>query len=134
MAVSITADPCPELRAQIDQDKAVVQPQIRGLHDWATVSIGQDLRQAIASETVVRERRMGLLQAVTDQMDHLVNALNNLAADGYPALPEAQVPESLMAELREESADVIAAAGVFTAQQASSVTVKFAEPTPKPKS
>lgn len=127
----MAADPNPELREEVEAAKAVLKPQIRGLHDMALVSISHDLRQTVTDETVNRERRYELLQAVTDQLDHVVNALNNLEADGYPALPNVQVPDSLLAELHEENADVDAAIGVFTARQASSVTVKFGEPTSK---
>lgn len=128
----MAADPNPALRAELLAARGVLDPEIRGLHDLALVSISAELKTAIQEQITVRERRVNLVQAVIEALDRVVNAQNNLEADGYPELPDAPVPESLLAELREEHADVQAAVNVFASSQATNMSVKFGAAENKP--
>lgn len=124
-------DPNPALRAELIAARAVVDPQIRGMHDLVTVSITDELRTKIDEEIVIRERRRDLIQAVIDALDSTLRALEALEADGYPKLPEAIIDPALFSELQGEEADLDAAVAVFTPNVATTLSVSLGEPTPK---
>lgn len=116
----------PGLRAELLAALAVIEPQIRGLHDLTTVSITDELKAAIEAQIGPRERRRDLIQAVLD-------ALDALEADGYPTLAPADLPANLFAELQGENTDIEAAVGVFDeALPASHIAVVLGEPVEKP--
>lgn len=112
-------DPNPALRAELVAAIAVLAPQIRGLHDFALVSITTDLAAEIAKQIAARERRRDLINHVIQWLDGALQALNALQADGYPALPTAPIPAALLSELRGENTDLEAAVGLFSEQAVS---------------
>lgn len=123
----------PRLRAELLAALGIIEPQIRGLHDLMTVSITDELRAAIESEIVSRERRRNLIQAVLDQLDATNAANDALAADGYPALPQVELPPGLFNELRGEETDLDAAVGIFEERgPAITVTIDLGTPAEKP--
>jgi hypothetical protein len=124
-------DPNPALRAELTAALQVLAPQIRGLHDLAAVSISPDLKAEIATQIAERERRRDLISTVIQWLDGAVQALNALANDGYPALPSAPIPPALFSELQGEETDLDAAVALFTAQQATTLSVSLGEPTAK---
>ena len=113
-----------DLVAELTAAAAVLEPQIRGLHDLTAVSISPDLQTEVAAEITDRERRSRLLQDAID-------ALNALTADGYPEMPKETVSQALYAELQEQMADLQAAAGTFAADAASRLVVNLGQPVPK---
>lgn len=121
-------DPNPELRAELMAALAVLAPQIRGLHDLDGVSISMDLKAEVDTQILAREQRRNLIQTSIDELDAVVRALTMLEADGYPALEPVPVMSSLFQELREEVADVEAAAGVFKADQAMTMSIGLGTP------
>ncbi len=127
----MAADPNPVLRAELEAALAVLAPQIRGLHDWATpVSISPELVGEINDEIVVRERRRDLIQKVLDDLDQAFADLKTLEVDGYPELPPVSLTANLFNELQGQLSDVEAATAVFS-EQASSLTVSFGAPVAK---
>lgn len=116
----------PALRAELEQALAVIEPQIRGLHDLTTTSITAELKAAIEAQIVPRERRRDLIKAV-------LTALDALEADGYPALDKADLPANLFDELQGENTDIEAAVDVFEESgPASHIAVSLGEPAEKP--
>lgn len=123
----------PALRAELEAALAVIEPQIRGLHDLMTVSITEELRAEIEAQIEVRERRANLIQAVLDQLDATNAAQAALEADGYPTLLNAELPPGLFTELQGEETDLDAAVAVFEkAGPATTVTIELGEPAEKP--
>lgn len=121
------------LRAELLAAQIVLEPQIRGLHDLVTVSITEGLRAAIHEQITARERRRDLIQGVLDQLDATNAAQDELEADGYPALPTAELLPGLFTELRGEDADIKAAVAVFEERgPASAITVDLGDPVEKP--
>jgi len=107
-------DPNPALRAELEAAIAVLAPQIRGLHDFATpISISPSLLADFNEQITERERRRNLEQAVIDALDAVIVARRALAADGYPGLPNIAIPPELFAELQGQNSDLAAAAGIF---------------------
>ncbi len=123
----------PARRTELLAAIAVLEPQIRGLHDLMATSISPDLQAAVQHQITVRERRNSLLHAEITAMD-MVNADHDaLLADGYPALNDAILDSNLMAELTGEESDLDAAVGVFApTPQATSLSMSFGSPEPKP--
>lgn len=124
-------DPNPELRAELLAALAVIDPQIRGLHDLAVVSISAELAAAIQQQIVERERRQRLLQAAIASLNAVVTALDELEADGYPALPDAFLDPNLLAELNEEENDLDAASGIFVPNVAAAISIDLGTPVEK---
>ena len=126
-------DPNPGLRTELMAAMAVLAPQIRGLHDLAAVSVSSDLAVEIGHQITSRERRRDLILQVIQTLDHVIVARNELEADGYPTLDGAIVVTSLLSELQEESADLLAAVAVFKPDDtAASMTVGLGTPAAKP--
>jgi len=125
-------DPNPELRAELEAAKAVLEPEIRGLNDLSVVSISADLRGSIQVEAVNRQRRLDLINATLASLDSVILARESLAADGYPELPDTTLPNDQFAELQGQDADLTAAVGVFVQSPATTVTVTLGEPVTKP--
>ena len=128
----MATDPNPALRAELEAALAVIDPQIRGLHDLAVVSISEELATAIKEEIAVRERRQQLLNMTLGRLDSVVDALEELEADGYPALPDAALPPDLFAELQGEDADLDAGSGVFVQTVATSISIDLGSPVERP--
>ena len=125
-------DPNPELRAELMAALAVLEPQIRGLHDLAVVSISSELAAAIQEQIAEREKRQSLLRAALASLDSVVSALDMLFQDGYPALPDAFLDPALLAELHEEHADLDAASGIFVPNVAAAISIDLGNPVEKP--
>ena len=110
----MATDPNPALRAEIQAALAVVQPQIRGLHDLLETDISPALKAVITSTVQARENRQNLLLAVIRGLDATLGALQNLDADGYPALPDVLLSVDEATELSGEKTDLEAAIGIFS--------------------
>lgn len=114
------------LQDELVKALAVIEPQIRGLHDLAEVSISAPLVEQINEQIVVRERRRDHIQAVLD-------ALKALEEDGYPAMANAVLRPSMFVELQREETDLDAAVAVFEAlSPATTLTITLGVPTEKP--
>src|SRR3954468_10099819 len=118
----------PALRAELEAAKAVLEPQIRGLHDLTHVSISSDLEQEILLQVEKRERRRDLIQSVLDGLDRTVDARGALEDDGYPALEDAQLSDAMLGELREENDDLKAAVNLFKRDGAATLSINLGEP------
>ncbi len=111
----------PARRTELLAAIAVLEPQIRGLHDLITTSISDDLKAAIQHQIVVRERRDSLLHMEIAALDEVNVAQDALLADGYPALNTGVLEPSLFQELTGEESDLDAAVAVFGQQSTISV-------------
>jgi hypothetical protein len=120
------------LRAELLAAIATIDPQIRGLHDIEAVSISDALRLDVQQQSQERENRRTLVQAVLNQLDSLDGALALLEADGYPTLPQLDLPDALFAELQGQLKDIEIAAALFSAEKAAKLTVNFGQPVAKP--
>ncbi len=128
----VANDPNPALRAELLAALDVLEPQIGGLRDLAEASISEDLRADIGSQILARERRRGLIQAVLGALDQVIAEIEALAADGYPALPGMELPESEYEELQGELGDLLAAIAIFQRPaMAATVSIELGEPTDK---
>jgi hypothetical protein len=123
-------DPNPALRAELLAALVLIDPQIRGLYDLSHIPPSTDLGAIIAAELENMTRRRDLIVAVLGTLAAGIDARESLAADGYPAVKEVQVPEGLFLELKSEVADVEAAAALFEAM-ASTMTIEFGDPVDK---
>lgn len=106
-------DPNPELRAELEAALAVLEPQIRGLHDLANDRISNELLQFYNSSIAVHERRRDLILRELTKLDDALSGRVDLENDGYPSLPTVELPNSLFQELQEQVRDISAGAGVF---------------------
>lgn len=126
MADDINAGRRTELKAQL----STIEPQIRGLDDLAKTSVSPDLIAALTEESNTLKRRHSLIQAELDGMDQVNTLHAALVSDGYPDLPPATASQSLIAELKEEQSDLLAAISIFQAE-AAIATVDLGPPLPK---
>lgn len=123
----------PALRAELNAAIAVIDPQIRGLHDIAVVSISATLLTEVNKEIFDRERRRVLLQNAINCLNATNDAMTALQRDGYPALPDEPLSSTSYAELQGQSNDFDAAIGVFVAETpASNVSIGLGSPADKP--
>ena len=133
MADDIPLDPNPELRAELEAAKAVLEPELRGLRDLFVVSISAELQASVNEQILVRQQRLDLINAVLASLDGVVTARAALAQDGYPALPDAPLPDDQFTELQGQGADFKAAFGVFEPEvaAATTMTLTLGDPVPK---
>jgi hypothetical protein len=117
-------------RAELEAALSVLEPQIRGLDDLSHVSITSALAAEVSGQSVACKRRRDLIQAELDAMDACDAAYDALLADGYPEMPPDSVVDSVYAELKEQMADLEAAAARFQAE-ASRVSINLGTPVPK---
>lgn len=122
----------PALRAELLAAVEVLEPQLRGLHDLAAVSVSGGLMAEINDQIRSREQRRTLIQNVLAAMDATNGTFLQLLNDGYPALPDDVLSTALMDELRGEMADLAAAEAVFQDNsQATTMVVSLGTPEPK---
>jgi hypothetical protein len=91
-----------ELKAELLAAKTTIEPQIEGLHDFARLNLKPETLEAVKSATVDFERRLKLIN------EGLV-ALDNLASDQYPSVPERNVEAAVFNDLRENVSTIEAA-------------------------
>lgn len=94
------------LRAELEAAKAVLVPQIEGLHDFARLNIKPETLAKVQEATVDFERRLGLVDAAQ-------TALNNLDADKYPDVPERSVIAAVYDDLADNVNTIQAAFAKF---------------------
>lgn len=122
----------PAQRAELLAAVEVLEPQLRGLHDLAAVSVSGGLMAEINDQIRSREQRRTLIQSVLAAMDATNATFLQLLNDGYPALPDDVLSTALMDELRGEMADLAAAEAVFQDNsQATTMAVSLGTPGPK---
>ncbi len=127
----MAADPNPALRAELEAALAVIEPQIRGLHDLAEIPSPADLLTEVAEQIAFREHRRSLIRGVVDALDQVIVALDLLEADGYPDLPDEMVSQQVLDELDREIADLEAAREVFEISVAARAIVGLGLPVDK---
>lgn len=110
----MAADPNLALRAELVAALAILDPQIRGLVDLASLPfISAALATAISAQMTGHERRRSLISDVLKFLDAELVALTALEADGYPEMPStAPIAAAVLAELLQVNADLQAAVGV----------------------
>lgn len=125
-------DPNPALRIELKAALATLDPQIRGLEDYAAVSITTELRSAFTDQVSIRKQRRGLIQAVLNNLDKTLAAIQALEADGYPTLSSAELPAALFSEFQSENSDLASAIAIFAPiPPATTLTVELGEPAAK---
>ena len=103
----------PSLRAELLAAMSTLEPQVRGLADFAEISSSGKAEQTIVNELVVRQRRLGYIEAVLEAIDDVEEALHALYADGYPNFAPVVGTQPVMQEINGEDADLQAAANIF---------------------
>lgn len=124
-------DPNPALRAELDAALAVLEPQIRGLGYYSSISSDEDLKRELDEQKRVRMRRRDKIQAVLEDLDNVVEGIQSLKADGYPNFPPVNIDPRLFTELQNEDSDLDAAVKLFSPAHATNVSFTLGEPTPK---
>lgn len=114
-----------DLKAELLAAKAVLEPEIEGLHDFARLNIKPETLAGVQSATTDFERRLQLIIAV-------LAALDALAADNYPDVPQRSVIEDIYEDLQDNVNTITAAFEKFTPiGEATSVTIIPGTPTVK---
>lgn len=129
-------DPNPVLRAELEAARALLLPQIRGMADIVSMrdaTLRGDTRAAVQDGLDRRQRRKSLIDNALHALDIALDHLNQLEADGYPALPKIDVKPTIFQELQEEQSDIDLATAEFeTDLIASAMTVTLGTPAAKP--
>jgi len=124
--------PNPALRAELLAALDVVIPQVRGLQDFAKTSLSDTTLNAVKTQIEVRSRRADLIQKVLNALDAVTVARATLEADGYPALPRAEVFAAIAKEIQEQKDDLAIAAGIFDPQPvAADLNINLGSPVSK---
>lgn len=128
----MAADPNPTLTAELVAARAVLSPQEEGLAEFERMEVSSDLSAKLQEVHAARAHRDALLQAALRKKDEYVAALDDLEADGYPALPNVMVPNSLLSELQEKEAFLKAAVAVFEQERTIGIGAPAFTPQPAP--
>lgn len=110
-------------RREIDEAIGVLEPQVRGLSDLANAGLSSAAATVVQQSTERRTRRRALCSDVAKAIDVLL-------ADGYPDLPDVELPDDILREIKQQLADMTAAVAEFTGQQpATSLQINLGQPT-----
>ena len=113
------------LRAAINADLAVIEPEIRGLRSMSNDTLPQDALQAIGTRLQSLQQSEGVDKAA-------LAALDALDQDHFPTRPPSDVPQSVLDAINGDKSDVEAAAAGFELQPvATGGTISFPSPSPK---
>lgn len=91
-----------DLGAELIKAKKTIEPQIEGLHDFASLDIKDETKAVVAVATTDFERRRDLIKAA-------LKALDDLDADHYPDVPIRDVVQDVFNDL-QDNVDTIEAA------------------------
>lgn len=115
-----------DLKAELLAAKAVIVPQIEGLHDFARLNIKEGTKAKVDEAIVDFERRLGLIETA-------LAALNGLSADNYPDVPTRSVLAEVYNDLNENVSTIEAAFAKFAPiDEAVAAVITPGTPTPKP--
>jgi len=109
----MASDSVAERRAEFKAGLATVDPQIKGLQNKINDDISPDLKAALGERLAFLQDRQAKIRAASAALDAADAAQEVLEDDGFPDVPNMEVPESLFLELKEEGAADDAAAGGF---------------------
>lgn len=110
-----------KLMQELLQARAVLEPQIEGLKDFARLNIGPVTKQKV-TETDARFTKRA------QRINEAVAALENLNADDFPSLPTVQVEQAIYDDLQAQVSTIAAAFGKFTGEKASTLGVTLGAP------
>lgn len=96
------------LREELEAAKALLLPQLEGLRDFARLNLITESLTAVQAATVDFERRLTLVEGA-------ISALDGLAADGYPEVPQRDVLQTVYADLQVNVTTIQAAFAKFSA-------------------
>jgi hypothetical protein len=103
-----------------------IEPHIRGLEDLSKHVMSEDARAHVLAD-LTRYR------ALRDRLVVTLESLESLEAESFPDVPNAQVPQPILAELSNELHDVsIAVMGFGATPMASRVEIALGGSSPKP--
>lgn len=90
-----------------------VSVPLEGLTDYARLNLQPPTHAVVQDQYVVYSRRAGLLTAVIDTANALLDALTVLEADGYPDLPLADISQAAFVDLENQRVTMAAAVATF---------------------
>lgn len=139
----MATDPDPALRAELNAALGDLLPAIRGLRNTANDPLSAAALAVVTADIATLKRRYDKIIAVLKRLDAqqasaqaaedaTAAAVEDLAADGYPALPEPVVPVEIFDELERVRADDNAGLDRFNESTAATKIV-FAPPVTKDK-
>lgn len=102
------------LKAELEAAKAVLEPQIEGLHDFARLNIKPETLAKVQEATVDFERRHGLVVAA-------LAALAALETDKYPDVPQREVLKVVYDDLSQNVFTIQAAFAKFLSEEEATV-------------
>ena len=129
----MASDSVTERQASFDAGLAIVDPQIKGVLNKLNDNISAQLKAALSERLAVLQKRQGLINSSLLTQDAADAAVDALEDDGFPALPNMEIPDSLIQEIREEGvADDAAAAGFEVIALATSLGINLGISAEKP--
>lgn len=111
------------LQTELLEAKAVIEPQIEGLHDFDRLNIKAETKSIVGSAIIDFERRLKLI-------DEALVSLNNLVGDSYPNVPQRDVAEAVYTDLEDQVKTVTAAFAKFAVNE-EAVTATITAGTPR---
>lgn len=115
-----------QLTQELTQAKAILEPQIEGLHDFSRLNLKPETQAAVATATTDFQRRLDLINAA-------LTALGDLGKDGYPTVPKRDVIQDVFDDLQSNVKTIEAAFAEFEPiGEATQVIITPGTPTEKP--
>ncbi len=114
------------LRSELLAAKAILLPQIEGLHDFARLNLKPETLAKVQEATVDFERRL-------ERINTALAALDGLSSDNYPEVPTRSVLADVYNDLHENVTTIEAAFQKFAPiDEAVSATIIPGTPTQEP--
>ena len=111
------------LKSELLEAKATIEPQIEGLHDFARLNIQSSTKEKVDAAIVDFERRLKLIVEA-------LACLDNLVADNYPVVAQRDVADAVYTDLAEQVKTVTAAFQKFSLNE-EAVTAAIIPGTPR---
>jgi hypothetical protein len=115
-----------DLKNELLAARTSIQPQIEGLHDYARLNLQPDTLAVVQTATADYERRL-------TKINQVLAALDDLDADGYPALDTRSVGAAVYADLQDNAKTIEAALAKFAPlNEAQTATITAGVPREQP--
>jgi hypothetical protein len=101
------------LRALLEAQKAIVEPELAGNISMANDALPQDALQAIGTQIQAEQNYLGTINAALD-------ALNALDGGNFPNPPVMSVTQAILDAINKDKSNVEAGAGTFVLQSTAS--------------
>jgi hypothetical protein len=121
------------LRADMKRALSVINPQISGLQDLATIADSAEVRDTVVTASAGKERIREHVRKIIFSLDQIDVSMAALVAAGYPNFKKIEVSDVSLREVNREEKSIEVAVDIFgPITTATSIGIDLGAPVDKP--